>query len=119
MQKSSNDRSQVEKLLPLVRSIGRELSERLQAVSAMEERMATLLSIGSTSKEIRLITAEASSHYRAIRQSRHELGKLGCSVIGEQPLTVRVCVNEEGHQRSLLWQMGNKKTDSLRNDSEV
>jgi hypothetical protein len=86
-------------VLPLVRSIGREIAERRQALESLESRRDEL----DGGRELWLIDAECSAHRRGIRHAREELRRLGCSLIGTEPLTIRISCDCEEGKRSFLW----------------
>ena len=82
------------RLLPLVRSIGQEIVER-------EARLETF-----GSGEDHETVAETAIQRRELRHAYAELEKLGCSVVGHEPLTLRIPAERNGRTRSLLWQLG-------------
>jgi len=104
VQRTAYTRRQARALLVLVRSIGRELAERMEAVEALEGALLRAAPRGESSDAFRLASADAATHCRAIRHARDELERLGGSIVGESPLTLRIRVEEGGRSESLLWQ---------------
>jgi len=82
-------RSEAERLLPLVRSIGREIEERNRALAALERRMATL-SIDQLEQreELARLEGQLSTQRRELRRAEKELATLGCSLDVDHPLRV-------------------------------
>jgi hypothetical protein len=93
MKRSSYDRRGAEHLLPLVRSIAREITERSDAIEALEERMLALrgrVKNGTPSDEYLNLQSEISNQRREARLSRLELSRLGCSLDEDRPLRVLI-----------------------------
>ena len=119
MQKTSDAPIRAHELLPLVRSIGRELSERTELLDALEARMLDLAPDRGSSIEFQLVAKEAVTHYRAIRRAREELERIDCSVVGEHPLTVRIRETEGGRRHSLLWHSDRRQAGSSRGHGDL
>lgn len=101
------EQSLAKRLLPLLESIADELQDRAAALRGIESRLRRLQgSRRDTVTEKSLLIAEAAEQRRELRHVREELEQLGCSVIGEAPLTFRIPVSAEEGRRSLLWQAG-------------
>ena len=94
-------------LLPLLDSIRRELEERGETLARIEERIDSLAH-GPCSREAeqRFLLAEASAERRELRRCHRELERLGCSVLGTKPLTIRIPTVEGATKKSLVWQHG-------------
>ena len=91
----------VMRLLPLLESIAREFQERGEALQALEARIRKL----AKGESVELV-AEAAEHRRELRHAHEELDGLGCSVIGEEPLTFRIPGRVGQERHSFLWQSG-------------
>ena len=94
-------------LMPLLESIGREITERSVALENLEaeiERHA--LQDGPGDAGPHGLIAEAAAHRRGLRLSRQELERLGCSVVGTDPLTLRIPGRVGTTKRSFVWQAG-------------
>lgn len=90
-------------LLPLLGSIGREIEERtvsLAEIEALSDRP------NPDRDEMHNLIAEASAHRRGLRLSRLELERLGCSVVGTEPLTFRIPGRVGEAKHSFVWQAG-------------
>ena len=105
MKHQAYDPSRVLALLPLLAAISREIEERGAALAALEVRIEQLGADANAGTElVRSLLAEASTHRREMRLSRRELERLGCSVVGTSPLTIRIPTREGAAQKSLVWQ---------------
>jgi hypothetical protein len=94
-------------LLPLLQSIGREIEERNAALEAIEKRLEVLDACGRASSNAFLaLTADAAEHRRELRYALEELNRLGCSVVGTTPLTIRIPGRRGQTRRSFVYQTG-------------
>lgn len=100
------DPADAEALTPLLDSIGSELEERGDRIAEMEERIAELRASPFYSEEIHLLEAECALHRRELRHCIKELERLGCSIVGTTPLTIRIPTRNGKRTRSLVWQQG-------------
>jgi DNA-binding transcriptional ArsR family regulator len=79
------ERKDAERMMPLVRSIGREIKERTRAIEALEQRHR------AASGELdALFDAELSSQRRELRQVTNELERLGLSIDAKDPLRILI-----------------------------
>jgi septal ring factor EnvC (AmiA/AmiB activator) len=85
------NRDDAERMMPLLRSIGRELRERTRAVTALEEHLAAL-SVNSSVHAQEMSTAESnlSTQRRELRRCENELAQLGCNVDADHPLRILI-----------------------------
>ena len=58
-----------------------------------------------------MLVAEAALNRREMRLCRLELERLGCSVLGTMPLTIRIPTQVGAKKRSLVWQHGQDPDD--------
>jgi hypothetical protein len=92
-------------LLSLLASISRELDERGEAIGALEARLEDLVTrTDADPDEVRSRMAELAIHRREVRACHRELERLGCSVVGTEPLTIRIPTRTGKRRRSLVWQ---------------
>ena len=106
------DQKRASSLLPLLGAIGREIQERAAALARLERQIEALTATPYSDSDETLSgvlhskLAEASAHRRGLRLARQELERLGCSVVGTEPLTFRIPgrVGEANH--SFVWQTG-------------
>lgn len=91
-------------LAPLLDSISREIEGRAADLEALEARIHELKNSPFFSDELPGLEAEAAVHRRELRHCRQELERLGCTVLGTSPLTVRIPTQVGKKRESLLWQ---------------
>lgn len=85
----SFDRHDAERLLPLVRSIGREIEERTHTAAELVERLTKLSSDSQERRdEVNRLESELSTARRELRRAEKELERLGCALDGDHPLRV-------------------------------
>ena len=101
------DRNLAKELLPLLEAIGREIEERSEALERLEQKteLASTVPFPSETKAHGLI-AQAASHRRGLRRAKEELEQLGCSVVGTEPLTIRIPGRVGEAKHSFVWQTG-------------
>jgi len=101
------DPEHVKEILPLLESIGREISERTEELNTIEaeiERLSGEVVYGHD--RMHRLVAEAAAHRRGLRQAKSELEQLGCSVVGTTPLTFRIPGRIGRTNRSFVWRTG-------------
>lgn len=107
MRHTAYDRTRALELLPLLAAIGREIEERSLEMERLEKRIERLSSRARPDPDrVRSLVAEASAHRRELRACRAELERLGCSVLGTTPLTIRIPTRDGDARKSLVWQSG-------------
>jgi len=97
---------EIQGLLPLLASIGREIDERSQQLAELLDELDQLGTSDSDKSTSRHLVAEAANHRKQLRHAREELGRLGCSVVGTSPLTFCIPSKEGPKARSVVWQTG-------------
>lgn len=82
-------RHDAERLLPLVRSIGREIEERTRTAAELVERLTRLSAAAPDDRDdVTRLESELSTARRELRRAEKELENLGCSLDGDHPLRV-------------------------------
>lgn len=80
-----------ERLMPLLRSIRRELRERNLRSAELEARLERLCEAKPKREhQIRLVESELSLHRRELRRLERELGELGCKLDEDRPLRILI-----------------------------
>ncbi len=98
---------EVSGLLLLLGSIGREIEERSRTLAGIEQRIEELSKLEVFDPEaLRDLEAQAAVHRRQLRLTRQELARLGCSLLGTDPLTFRIPGRVGESKKSLVWQKG-------------
>ncbi len=101
------DRHDAHALLPLLGSIGREIQERSEQLERLESLIEERSSRPSPDQgQIHRWVAEAAAHRRGLRLAKQELERLGCSVVGLEPLTFRIPGKDGADEYSFVWQTG-------------
>lgn len=91
-------------ILPLLRSIAREIRDRTEAVRALEKRRAAFEGTPTIhAEDLRLVDAALAAHRRELRRVEKELARLGCSVDEDDPL--RILVPREGRAYTFSWHL--------------
>lgn len=99
--KKSFARLDAERLLPLLRSIGREIRERSDAIDTLEERLATFSDARDEHREqITRMESELSLHRREQRRVERELAELGCNLDADHPLRILI----PGKGETFAWE---------------
>ena len=106
----SYDRTQAFRLLPLVRSIAREVEERELRLRRLESILEESRLRRLSRRRRRLATAELAAQRKEMRRVRTELSGLGCALLGTDPVTLRIPSTEDGRPRSLIWQFGERRS---------
>jgi hypothetical protein len=82
-------RHDAERLLPLVRAIGREIEERTRTAAELVERLTEVSADAPEHREeLTRLESELSTARRELRRAEKELERLGCSLDGDHPLRV-------------------------------
>ena len=102
------DRKRATQLLPLLRSIAREIQERTTQIARLDGLVTSLRSVGSGlhADEIVNHQAEAATHKRGLRSALLELERLGCSVEETRPLTIRIPGAFGDRDNGYAWRAG-------------
>jgi len=106
------DQRRATRLLPLLGAIGREMQERTEALTRLEKQIETLSDAPNVDSDDDLTNrlhskiAEAAAHRRGLRLAKQELERLGCSVVGTEPLTIRIPGRVGEAKHSFVWQTG-------------
>ena len=122
MKNITYDERRASRLLPLLGAIGREILERTQALDALElefEQLSSSQDNGDarfsddrtatdrlTTNQLHSKMAEMAAHRRGLRHAQTELQRLGCSVLGTEPLTFRIPGRVGEAKHSFVWQTG-------------
>ena len=105
MKHSPYEPSRALELLPLLAAIGREIEERSLELERLEQRLERLSARPLAEPgRARALVAAAAIQRRELRRCRAELERLGCSVVGTSPLTIRIPTLDGEAKKSLMWQ---------------
>lgn len=114
------DHDQASRLVPLLRSITREMSERTHAIEHLEARLRdTARTHGKDADETLAVQAELSTQKRELRQARKELERLGCALDASHPLRILI-PGADGQLRSgFEYTIGSSTVEPSGADSAV
>jgi hypothetical protein len=82
---------EAERIVPLLRSIGREIQARRRESGEIQKRIETLRAHPPrTAPEAASLESELATHLREIRAAEKELERLGCRLDEEHPLRILI-----------------------------
>ena len=106
MTRHKYDQARAHRLVPLLRSITRELRERNAAIETLE---ATIDQLKNTAERrgkranLGELKSELASNRREARLARQELERLGCSLDLDHPLRVLIPGSDGQLEHGYLW----------------
>jgi hypothetical protein len=103
-------RKDAERLLPLLRSVGREIRERSLAIAELENRLDARLPDARSPQARRQIESELAIHRRELRRIERELAQLGCNLDADHPLRILI----PGNGEQFAWEDRTDKTQFYR-----
>lgn len=119
MNKTNYDHHQASQLVPLLRSITREMRERTHAVEHLEAKLRDARRAGPDSEAFLSVQAELSTQKRELRLARKELERLGCALDDSHPLRVLI-PGQDGELRSgFEYTIGSNSVEPNGADSAV
>ena len=98
------DRSNAQRLLPLLQSIGQEIAERTHEVRILQGRIALHERRGGDVDELLDLKASLASHRRELRYAHAELEKLGCSLDENHPLRILIPGADGQVEHGFAWE---------------
>ena len=94
MEPKTFERKEVERVMPLLRSIGRELQERNRAIESLEARLDFIQGSPRAARahtnELTALGAELSSQRRELRHISKEVRRLGFELEDGRPMRILV-----------------------------
>ncbi len=97
------DRQHALRLVPLLRSIMREVCERSTAIAQLETHLEKLSRPGKKSPDFYDLQARLSTHRRELRLARKELSRLGCVLDGSNLMRVHIPGNNGEFDHGYTW----------------
>ncbi len=97
------DRLHALRLVPLLRSIMREVCERSTAIAQLETHLEKLSGPRKKSPEFYDLRGRLATHRRELRLARKELSHLGCVLDGNRPMRVRIPGNSGELSHGYTW----------------
>jgi hypothetical protein len=113
--KQEYDREKAARLVPLLRSITRELLDRAQAIELLEARLETR---GQTEKrrgatESANTRSELAQQRRDLRLARQELARLGCALDEDHPLRILIPGEKGDIHSGFAWSLADEEPRPL------
>ena len=105
MNTNAHSPKEIERLLPLLRSIAHEIRDRTAAISYLESRVQSLKpSSRIHAEDLRLAEASLAIERREIRHAQEELERLGCRL--DENDSERIVFEDEGQSVTFAWKLG-------------
>ncbi len=118
MNQKSYDRTRASRLVPLLRSISREITERAQAVRILEGRLRAMARSSSVKSDEQINTeAQLASERRELRLAIRELSRLGCTIDEEHPFRILIPGEDGELAHGFSWLVGSTRIASVHADS--
>ena len=108
MKKYSYDRQRAKQLLPLLTSIGTEISERQEAIRRLQAEIAKLVDDEQAQPRVLNLRAELAEQRRALRDSREELEQLGCQESECERSSILIPGIDGSLERGFRWEFGDE-----------
>ena len=115
----SYDCESATKLIPLLRIMNREISERSQAVRGALDRIGRLQRnashVGAREREAEVasLRAQVANHKREIRSIRREIARLGCLMDEADPTTVHIPGRNGELEEGFVWHAGQANVEAV------
>ncbi len=103
MKNISYDRQHALRLVPLLRSIMREICERSSAIAQLETHLEKLSRPLKKSPEFYDLKSRLATHRHELRLTMKELSRLGCVLDGRHPMRVRIPSNSGELSHGYTW----------------
>lgn len=118
----SYDSESAKRLIPLLRVLNREISERRAAIRSAATEVHRLRRdhsrIGSRERrdEVIRLQARISTHKLEIRRTERELARLGCLVDAQDPATFHIPGRSGELEDGYVWHVGDSRIQALSGD---
>lgn len=103
---NSYDRNRAHQLVPLLKSITKEMDERITRIRRLEKLLEPALTDERTRTNAELdLLAELATQRRELRLARKELERLGCVVDPAHPQRVLIPGSDGNLERGFRWEL--------------
>ena len=114
----SYDNHGAERLIPLLRVMNREISERSDAIRSAYRRINQVRrnrELPARERRIQegFLQAEIATHKREVRLANKELARLGCLVDELDPSTVLIPGRDGDLGRGFIWRAGEARVEEV------
>jgi hypothetical protein len=106
MSRTLYDRKHATALLPLLHSIAGEIRERTCELEHVEALLAQAEAGERPRADVHDLVARAAHERRELRHARAELERLGCTIVGTAPITIRIPGQRGSRKQSFVYQTG-------------
>src|SRR5688572_30583776 len=106
MTRNSYDEQRAVRLVPLLRSITKEIQERAQSIDRLEHERKRQSPKGEErerARRLREIDAELAMNRRQLRVATREIERLGCALDDQHPLRVLIPGADGEFDRGFAW----------------
>lgn len=107
------DSEHADRLIPLLRSVQRELRERADAIRSLEQRLRRAPRARRDSPERVALQAELASHKLGTRLAKKELERLGCLLDDAQPQRILIPGASGDLANGFSWSLGDVRVRAL------
>ena len=98
-----------DELIPLLRSIQREVRERREEILRLENTLRVFKRRASEHPRLASTQAELMTQRRELRLSERELERLGCALDGERPFRVLIPGDDGAIEHGFAWDLGDTR----------
>ena len=105
-----------DELIPLLRSIQREVRERREEILRLENTLRVFKRRASEHPRLASTQAELMTHRRELRLSERELERLGCALDGERPFRVLIPGDDGAIEHGFAWDLGDTRVHAVVDD---
>ncbi|MCH2104440.1 MAG: DUF2203 family protein [Planctomycetes bacterium] len=105
-----------DELIPLLRSIQREVRERRDEILRLENTARVFKRRAKDHPRLASLQAELMTHRRELRMSERELERLGCALDGERPFRVLIPGDDGAIENGFAWDLGDTRVHAIVED---
>ena len=105
-----------DELIPLLRSIQREVRERRDEILRLENTARVFKRRAKDHPRLASLQAELMTHRRELRMSERELERLGCALDGERPFRVLIPGDDGAIENGFAWALGDTRVHAIVED---
>ena len=102
-----------DELIPLLRSIQREVRERREGILRLENTLRVFKRRASEHPRLASTQAELMTQRRELRLSERELERLGCALDGERPFRVLIPGDDGAIEHGFAWDLGDTRVHAV------
>ena len=104
--KKAYERTQANRMIPLLASISREVRDRKRSIKRKERLLGRMRSAAAELCEVLGLQAELAGHKRELRHAEEELDRLGCALNDSPTRTVLIPGRNGALEDGYRWRLG-------------